>query len=131
MLEEIQDVINKRINQCPEKPTPFCAQQLDTYMVQLNLPGGFYHFMVDPRRNLSHSGLLYLDADFRGQGLGRMLVETREAICNDLESNSIIINHTDNHSFWAHLGYRPATSNTKKTIQKLDILSINPHFKYV
>ena len=83
---------------------------------------------------MGYNGLISIGEDFRGHGLGRLLVETREAICNDLEANLVVINHDGNQSFWDHLGYNPLAllkGERARKIRSLGIFCWDPCFKYV
>ena len=135
ITELVQTQINYHSSRFRNSPSFRCNQQQQEVSIALECSGGIYSFIVNPSKEISYNGSLYLDPEFRKVGMGRAFVETREAICRDLEINLILININDNPEFWKHLDYNDLTSLDSKTheqkIKRLDIIFRDPVFKNI
>lgn len=108
--QEIQDIARNAYaglrQEVPDHSVFVTAHSLRQVEVDFSSKfAGYQLFKVDLVNRVAYDGSIKLDETFRRKGIGRALVEGREAICAQLGIDLIIINKNENDSFWNHMGY--------------------------
>ena len=86
---------------------PYSKAGLELLSVDISGGPGWYRFTIIPELRLSANGSLKVRHGWNGRGIGPMLVEARERICDALDIETIVIGANSNDTFWTHLGYEP------------------------
>src|SRR3989344_7482785 len=70
---------------------------------------------------VSWNGNLLVIDHYRGKGIGRALVESREAVCKKMDVEEIVVWCISNQvkCFWEHLGYRDRDGDREVYVKQL------------